>query len=122
MDVRATACTAQVVELAIPELELARVAHVVVIGAEMALAHRPEVAVPALRKQCALKTACLNSFMRLSLPAEAHTVPGRLQRIAVLTARVATLRTMLPVSGGLMSLPYSVFCDQSCTEIVSCLK
>lgn len=52
----------QVVELAIPELELARVAHVVVIGAEMALAHRPEVAVPALRKQCALKPARINLF------------------------------------------------------------
>ncbi|KAK9834816.1 hypothetical protein WJX81_000884 [Elliptochloris bilobata] len=42
---------AEVVELAVPELELARVAHVVIIGAEMALAHRPAVAVPALRRQ-----------------------------------------------------------------------
>ena len=57
VNVGATGCASQVVELAIPELELARVAHVVVIGAEMALAHRPELAVPALRKQCALKSA-----------------------------------------------------------------
>ncbi len=35
-----------------PELELARVAHVVTIGSEMALAHRPATAVPALRRQC----------------------------------------------------------------------
>ncbi len=42
----------QVVELTVPELELARVAHVVTIGSEMALAHRPATAVPALRRQC----------------------------------------------------------------------
>ncbi len=44
---------AQVVELTVPELELARVAHVVTIGSEMALAHRPATAAPALRRQCA---------------------------------------------------------------------
>jgi hypothetical protein len=43
----------QVVELTVPELELARVAHVVTIGSEMALAHRPATALPALRRQCA---------------------------------------------------------------------
>ena len=72
IDLHVTSCAAQVVELAIPELELARVAHVVVIGAEMALAHRSEVAVPALRRQCALNTAHLDPLHATEL-ASRHT-------------------------------------------------